>query len=104
MTRLGWVATSRLFSRAILLCMGLFSRFCVWPLQGIRICCAGADGESIQLQPISFSTRPHGEERALARVSNHESIAVAILRDAADAAPQSVRIFRQRAFAMTVMA
>jgi hypothetical protein len=30
----------------------LFSRFCVWPLQSIRIGCAGADGESIQLQPI----------------------------------------------------
>jgi hypothetical protein len=40
------------FSRTILLCMGLFSRFCVWPLQSIRICCAGAYGELIQLQPI----------------------------------------------------
>jgi hypothetical protein len=30
--------------------MGLFSRFCVWPLQSIRICRTGADGESIQLQ------------------------------------------------------
>src|SRR5437879_204015 len=29
--RLGWVATLGLFSRSILLCMGLFLRFCVWP-------------------------------------------------------------------------
>src|SRR5258708_37096332 len=62
MMRLGWVATSSLFSRAILLCMGLFSRFCVWPLQSVRICCSGAYGESIQLQPITpFNSHPENE-------------------------------------------
>jgi hypothetical protein len=30
----------------------LFSRFCVWTLQNQRMCCAGAHGESIQLQPV----------------------------------------------------
>jgi hypothetical protein len=39
--------------RAILLCMGLFSRFCVWPLQSIRIGGAGADG--LSLQPLALN-------------------------------------------------
>jgi hypothetical protein len=33
--------------------MGLFSRFCVWPLQSIRIGGAGADG--LSLQPLALN-------------------------------------------------